>query len=218
MATTTPSTSQFAPEVKDIPVGGGVSVRLISGEIANPDDWFRSLATDLAWTRVDKTPRDEYFASDIGLPYTYGKNEGERTYEPSPWNAGLRWLQKQAEFWTRAAGQPKKLEVVFLNKYNDGKDQLGWHADNSPEMDDARPIVIISFGAERDIWFRQNPSDDPLNTDTPEIAKVSLPNGSICIMPPGMQNTHQHRIPRSSLNVCGPRISLTFRGYVKLKE
>jgi hypothetical protein len=32
-------------------------------------------------------------------------------------------------------------------------------------------------------------------------------------MLPGMQDTHYHRIPKSDREV-GPRISLTFRGYV----
>lgn len=204
---------EFDPEVKHIAVGGGTNITLITGEIANPHEWLKALSENLAWERVGDTPRDEYFASDIGLPYTYGRDAGVRTYYPKDWNVGLRFLQKQAEFWTRMIGQPCKLELVFLNKYNDGKDQLGWHADNSPEMDDNRPIVIISFGAAREIWFRERPSDDPLNTDTKAITKVLLPSGSICIMPPGMQDTHQHRIPKSGDMNCGPRISLTFRGF-----
>lgn len=211
MATGSPK--EFIPETKRIPVGGGVEIILITGEIASPGDWLKALTTELDWIRVGNTPRDEYFASDIGLPYTYGVGAGVRTYQPQPWNIGLRYLQKQAQFWTRMIGQPRPLEVVFLNKYNDGKDQLGWHADDSPEMDDERPIVIITFGAEREIWFRERPSDNPLDTTVKPVTKVSLPAGSICIMPPGMQDTHQHRIPKSPVQDCGPRISLTFRGY-----
>lgn len=204
---------EFNPEVKKIDVGGGVQVTLVTGEIRMPEQVYNILRKDLAWERIDKTPRSEYFASDIDKEYTYGKGAGERAYQPQPWIPALKQLQREAEFWTRLVIQPCKLEVVFLNLYLDGKDQLGWHADDSPEMDDKRPIVIISLGAEREIWFRQRPSDDPLSTAVSEVFKVNLPMGSICIMPPGMQDTHQHRIPRSSLNECGPRISLTFRGY-----
>lgn len=115
----------------------------------------------------------------------------------------IRSLRDQLEQLTKV-----KYEVCFLNGYRDGKDQLGWHADDSPEMDDARPIGIISLGAEREIWFRANESKD--------VTKLKLENGSLCLMNPGMQDTHQHRIPKSSLMTCGPRISLTFRGYVHI--
>lgn len=211
MATGSPR--DFAPETKHIPISKDVNVTLITGEIANPADWLKALTTELTWNRYGSTPRDEYFASDIGLPYTYGVGAGVRTYQPQSWNIGLRFLQKQAEFWTRTIGQPKKLEMVFLNKYNDGSDHLGWHSDDSPEMDDSRPIVIISFGAARELWFRKRPSTDLLSTEANIVTKLMLPPGSICIMPPGMQDTHQHRIPKSAIQDCGPRISLTFRGY-----
>jgi alkylated DNA repair dioxygenase AlkB len=208
--------SQFSAEIKKIDIGAGVAISLITGELLHPDAWFKTLFDELAWLRVENTPRDEYFASDIGAEYTYGRGAGVRTYKPGPWTSSLRYLQKQAEFWTRVTGQPSKLELVFLNRYNDGKDQLGWHADDSPEMDDTRPIVIISLGGEREIWFRKRPSEDPLNTAVNETYKVLLPNGSICVMPPGMQDTHQHRIPKSDKHTCAPRISLTFRGFANV--
>jgi alkylated DNA repair dioxygenase AlkB len=72
-------------------------------------------------------------------------------------------------------------------------------------MDDKRPIATISLGVEREIWFRPNNSTD--------ITKVLLGNGSLCLMLPGMQETHQHRIPKAPFH-CGERISLTFRGYI----
>lgn len=204
---------EFEPDVTRHAVGGGTEVILLVDELSAPDIAFKILDRELDWKRIGNTPRDEYFATDINKPYTYGAGAGVRTYEPQPWHPLLRQLQQEAEFWTRLCGQPSKMDVVFLNRYKDGKDQLGWHADDSPEMDDKRPIVIITFGAEREIWFRERPSDDPMDLTERPVTKLSLPNGSICIMPPGMQDTHQHRIPRSSLNVCGPRISLTFRGY-----
>jgi alkylated DNA repair dioxygenase AlkB len=96
-------------------------------------------------------------------------------------------------------------DVVFLNGYKDQSDQLGWHADDSPEMDDNRSIAIISLGAEREIWFRKN--GETL------IHKLLLENGSVCLMLPGMQDTHQHRIPKAN-HAVGKRISLTFRGTI----
>ena len=72
-------------------------------------------------------------------------------------------------------------------------------------MDDGRPIAIVTLGAEREIWFCPN-------EDRADISKVLLEHGSLCVMAPGMQDTHLHRIPKAGFE-CGPRISITFRGY-----
>ena len=43
--------------------------------------------------------------------------------------------------------------------------------------------------------------------------RVKLGHGSLRVMEAGMQDIHVHRIPKAD-RVVGPRISLTFRGYV----
>jgi alkylated DNA repair dioxygenase AlkB len=162
---------------------------------------------DILWNELDwehrEAPRLEYYCNDIPNPYTYGKGAGERTYLPRPWHEKMIGIQEQLEEMLNS-----KFEVCFVNGYRDGKDQLGWHADDSPEMDDARPIVVVSFGATREIWTRDNV--------TREVVKYPLEGGSIFVMPPGFQDTHQHRIPKSDKIDCGPRLSLTFRGYVNV--
>lgn len=161
---------------------------------------FDELKT-LDWQQRE-APRKEYYVNDYNVPYTYGSGRGVRTYEPQPLHIAISYIRTKIEAYCDC-----RFEVCFLNYYVDGKDHLGWHADNSPEMDDARPIVSVSLGAEREIWFRPNDNQK-------EIEKLLLENGSACIMAPGMQDTHQHRIPKAGF-VCGERISLTFRGYVK---
>lgn len=155
----------------------------------------------LQWIRVGTTPRDEYFVSDVEKPYTYGVADFARTYRPQPWSQMLRNLQGIAK---AIAGMP--MELCFLNRYHHGRDHLGWHADDSPEMDDARPIIIMSFGAAREIQFR--PNDAPKDVST-----LMMNSGDIVVMAPGMQDTHQHRIPKSGDQRLGSRISLTWRGY-----
>ncbi len=95
--------------------------------------------------------------------------------------------------------------MCFLNRYLNQSDQLGFHSDDSPEMDDDRPIVTVSLGAEREIWFA------PIS-DKKDLTKVKLENGSACTMLPQMQTDWMHRIPKASF-LCGERISLTFRGW-----
>jgi alkylated DNA repair dioxygenase AlkB len=181
-------------------------IKYLRNFVENPDEVFRALWDELAWLRLGSTPRREYFSTDIGKAYTYGRGAGVRTYEPQPWHPVTRALRDKLEDLTNT-----RFEVLFLNGYEDASDSLGWHADDSPEMDDARPIAIISVGAERDIMFTRK---DTLK-DTSKHTRMRLENGSLCLMLPGMQDTHVHRIPRAGFN-CGPRVSLTCRGYVEV--
>lgn len=152
---------------------------------------------------VDVTPtRLEYYVTDIGGSYTYGEGRGQRTYDPQPWNEFIRGAQRAVEAFAGC-----KFEVCFLNRYKNQQNWLGWHADNSDIMDDNRPIALVTFGAERDIHFAPY-------ADKKDITSLKLEHGSICLMLPGMQDSHVHRIPKAGF-MCGERVSMTFRGYVE---
>lgn len=170
--------------------------------VKNPDEVFKKLWNETAWERHEKVPRREYYSNDNNEPYTYGNPLYARTYFPKPLHEEVKIIRETLEERFETL-----LDVCFMNGYEDHRDNLGWHADDSPEMDDARPIVTVSLGAERFIMFRRN--DDEANEE-----KVLLEHGSACVMLPGMQDTHKHRIPKHG-SACGPRISLTFRGFVK---
>lgn len=170
------------------------------GFVADPSAVLERLWSDLDWQKRDSTPRREYYCNDIPVPYTYGTGAGVRTYEVQPWHEDILAIKKMVE-----AALGTTFEVCFLNGYADARDHLGWHADDSPEMDDNRPIAIVTLGAEREIWFCPR-------EDRNEVSRQLLESGSLCVMAPGMQDTHLHRIPKAGRE-CGPRISLTFRGY-----
>ena len=161
----------------------------------NPDVLFDMLWTELQWVRRSGVPRREYYCNEFPVPYTYGKDEGRRTYQPQPFHSLIRLVQRQLTFETS-----HHFETCFLNGYEDGKDQLGWHSDDSPEMDDERPIAIVSLYPnekhEREIWFRNRP-DVPSDVNT--VYKMKLANGSLCLMKPFMQDEWQHRIPKSEI-------------------
>jgi alkylated DNA repair dioxygenase AlkB len=175
---------------------------------ATADLMFKDLWNELAWIRHDKVPRREYYCHTLGLPYGYGSSQFRRSYYPQPMHPAILTIGALLEAQTGA-----KFEVCFLNGYENQSDQLGWHSDNSPEMDDARPIAIVSLGVEREIWFRELPTLGGDTNPYTNSAKLKLEHGSLCLMHPGMQDTHQHRIPKAGFQ-CGERISLTFRGYV----
>lgn len=177
-------------------------IEYIKDFISNPSTIAERLWSELAWERRETTPRFEYYCNDFNIPYTYGAGRGVRTYDPQPYHPLILEIRNKIEELTKTT-----FEVCFLNGYKDQRDHLGWHADDSPEMDDERPIAIVSFGAEREIWFCPQ-------TDRDDVTKLLLNSGSLCLMKPGMQDTHFHRIPKAS-SLVGSRVSLTFRGYVK---
>lgn len=179
-----------------------VPITYIPNFVPDPKKAFASLWNELDWVRHDKVPRREYYCNDFPENYTYGKPEFARTYQPQPYHAEIVAMR-----WSLEKLLHSRFEVVFLNGYEGNRDQLGWHADDSAEMCDDRPIGIISLGAVREIWFA------PKN-DLKDVTRLKLASGSLCVMHPGMQDTHLHRIPKADYE-CGSRISLTFRGYVR---
>ncbi len=174
--------------------------QLHSGFVDEPNLAAERLKNELEWVRPS-TSRSEYYTNQVNVPYTYGTGRGERTYQVQPTHEVIEQIRAKLE-----ARLQSKFEVCFLNMYLNGTDFLGWHADDSPEMDPDRPIVTVSLGAEREIWFCPQ-------SDTSAQTHILLPHGSAFVMRPGLQATHFHRIPKAS-RPCGPRISLTFRGYV----
>ena len=139
--------------------------------------------------------------NDMASDYTYGRGAGMRTYAASPWNSLVLDVRKKLE-----ALSGTTYEACFTNGYEGPRDHLGWHADDSPEIDDERPIGVVSLGSARRINFR------PIGGTA--IAEVVLAPGSLLLMAAGMQSTHEHRIPKHGAE-CGPRISLTFRGLIR---
>jgi alkylated DNA repair dioxygenase AlkB len=184
--------------------------------VADPDAAFARLRDDLDWERRSDAPRCEYYCNDVRQPYVYGVGRGRRLYEPRPYHPAISEIRRKLEQLVGVT-----FEVCFLNRYLNQSDHLGWHADDSPEMDDARPIASVSLGVSREIWFRRKPDmtadlariEAGDTTPPGQITKFLLEHGSLCLMAPGMQDAWQHRVPKASFQ-CGERISLTFRGYV----
>lgn len=183
------------------------------------DEAFERLMAELPWERYG-LPRDEVYFNDTMAPYTYGSPGRERTYEPEAlWHPTVLDIRAMVEDAIIGAGCGGVMDVCFCNRYMGARDQLGWHADDSPEMDPSRPIVTVSLGAERDIQFIQfrttaDHRDAIMRVGSPHIETLTLGHGSAAIMKPGMQQGWFHRIPKSSVSNIGPRISLTFRGYL----
>lgn len=162
---------------------------------------FESISRAHSWINRDGAPRDECFMSTrLNESYTYGSGRGVRTYWPVAYTPLVEEIRLRVKEVTGI-----DYEACFSNLYSDEIKHLGWHADDSPSIDHTCGIAVLSFGAEREIWFRKNGTKG-----VEAISKLSLPHGSLLMMPPGFQQTHQHRIPKHGAH-SDPRISLTFR-------
>lgn len=89
---------------------------------------------------------------------------------------------------------------VLLNLYRNGKDSMGWHRDNEPELDSSL-IASISLGSDRRFLLRKRSNGTKL--------EVSPTSGSLILMF-NLQDEWEHSVPKTSKDV-GPRINLTFR-------
>ncbi len=161
--------------------------------------------------------RRELFMAYSRVEYTYGKGDFARTYRSIPFrkeisseilaSINLR-LDRLTDVFYGSRQTWGPMNVCFLNRYDNQHQALGWHADDSPGMRHDRAIVVASFGEAREIWWREKGATGAVPPENRQL----LANGSLFIMPPGFQLTHDHRIPKADREV-GTRISLTFRSY-----
>lgn len=183
--------------------------KYIEASIHAFNDIFAHLNT-LPWLEATEARR-EYFMSLEPRSYTYGSGNGIRTYESKPFTGPVKLIQEILNTTTQYNyGIPCEYDVCFLNKYDGQKNHLGWHSDDSIEMDSNHPIAVVSFGVEREIWWKLKSHKGEI----PKENKQLLEHGSLFVMPAGFQELYYHKIPKSD-KPCGTRISLVFRKYKK---
>ena len=91
---------------------------------------------------------------------------------------------------------------VLLNYYRDGRDSMGMHSDDEPELGPMPAIASVSFGATRTFILRHKASKETL--------KLPLTDGSLLFMAGATQANWVHGINKTSRPV-GERLNLTFR-------
>lgn len=140
-------------------------------------------------------PRLSAWVGDPGLDYRYSG----LVLRPCPWTALLLRIRHDVE---RHAGH--RFNSVLLNLYRDGRDAIGWHSDDEPELGVMPVIACLSFGATRTFRMRHKSS-----TTQPPLS-LPLADGSLLVMAGRTQSCWRHAIPREP-KVERMRISLTFR-------
>jgi len=120
------------------------------------------------------------------------------THRPRPWLPVLEVLRRRVEDTLE-----ERFNSVLLNRYRDGQDAMGWHADDEPELGQAPVIASVSLGAARRMTFRHRSRKDLKR-------RTVLTNGSLLVMAGDTQRNWLHAIPRSK-TVHTERINLTLR-------
>ena len=133
----------------------------------------------------------------------YGDNDAHYRYsglslQPLAWTPALLKIKQTVEQLTAAT-----FNSVLLNLYRDGRDGMGWHSDDEPELGQEPIIASLSIGAERDFVLCHK-------RDKANKIKLSLSNGSLLLMSGRLQHCWRHQVPKTRLPV-GERINLTFR-------
>jgi alkylated DNA repair dioxygenase AlkB len=128
------------------------------------------------------------------LPYQYSG----QVLEPRPFVDLLADLTK-----TVSAIAGAEFNHVLLNRYRDGFDNMGMHADDEPELGRDPIIAALSLGVPRRfvIWHKKKKRDR---------FDMTLHHGSLLVMGGTMQHKFRHGVPKQK-SVTGERINVTFR-------
>ena len=196
-----PARSRAAGVALDLPDG---EARYWPGafETAEAAQLFEALRLGIEWRgeeilmfgRRVPVPRRVAWHGDPGASYTYSGTE----HHPRPWMPELEYVRDRVAGLTGAA-----FNAVLLNLYRDGRDGMGWHADDEPELGPNPVIASVSLGATRRFCLRHRRRKD-LRLDLP------LAHGSLLLMSGATQHHWVHALPKAAVAV-GERINLTFR-------
>lgn len=181
----------------------GADVRVASFCAARAaQNWYDRLQTEIPWQRhqmkifgrTHDAPRLSCWIGDAGAVYTYSRTR----YEPMPWTPASRELcDGVSDICTH------RFNAVLCNLYRDGRDCMGWHSDDEPELGKNPIVASLSFGATRK--FRLRHRRDPTRR-----ADLALASGSLLYLGGATQSHYRHDLPRSA-RVLTARINLTFR-------
>lgn len=164
---------------------------------AEANSLFAHLRDTVPWKQSGRPgrlfPRFTAWFADPGTSYSYSGV----THHPDPWTPELLAVKARAE-----AAAATTWNSLLLNLYRDGRDSIGFHADDEPELGTNPVIGSISLGAERRFVLKHPASG--------EKREFALPHGSLLVMGGASQHHWRHGVPKTRKPV-GPRINLTFR-------
>ena len=139
------------------------------------------------------SPRLSCWIGDPGARYRYSGT----LFEPHPWPDALLPVRERL---SHALDHP--IDSVLANRYRDGRDGMGWHRDDEPELGSRPVIASLSLGATRRFSLK--------SIDGAHRLALDLPHGSLLVMRGRTQERYRHALPKTARAV-GERVNLTFR-------
>ena len=140
-------------------------------------------------------PREEsLFGDDLNYSYRGVKIKAE------PWPDFLLDLRNRIQ-----AISGFLFNFAVGNRYLTGKDSIGWHSDDFPQIGKRPPIASLSLGSTRRFKLKHKA--------TGKIVDYDLESGTLLIMLPGCQDDWLHAVPKTAKEV-GKRINWTFRPHI----
>ena len=191
---------------------GRTEVELIDGrcfviedflDATSADRYFTQLRDQIEWhqplVRVygkwHPTPRLTAWYGDPDAVYSYSG----LTHSPNAWISPLTDLKLQIE---EEVGSD--FNSVLLNIYRTGKDSMGRHSDDEPELGPHPVIASLSLGGPRRFVFKHR-----FDQSIPSVS-ITLGHGALLVMSGSTQDFWWHSLPKTRKEV-SPRINLTFR-------
>jgi alkylated DNA repair dioxygenase AlkB len=129
-----------------------------------------------------------------GLPYRYSG----QTLEPRPATPTAAALMARV---SAAAGVA--FNHLLANRYRDGRDSMGLHADDERELGPDPTVATLSLGATRRFVVKPRRGKEA-------ATQLDLATGSLLVMNGACQRHYVHGVPRQP-SVGDERLSLTFR-------
>lgn len=166
---------------------------------AEADNVLSVLSEELTWVersiiargKVVQQPRLMAWAGE--LPYLYSG----QVLEPQPMHPLLNDLgERLSEHYGVAFNH------VVANLYRDGRDRVGFHADDEPELGYEPLIASLSLGVSRRFVLKHKYKS--------RRKSINLKHGSLLMMGGACQHRWYHGLPANPAIVL-PRINLTYR-------
>jgi alkylated DNA repair dioxygenase AlkB len=169
------------------------------------DRLLAALRVELCWEqrpivlfgRPVLQPRLVAWAGDVDYRYS------GQTLEPRPVPSALARVLACVRERT---GTP--FNHVLANRYRDGRDSIGFHADDERELGPDPVVATVSLGATRRFVLK------PRRKTAGAAMALELRHGSLVVMGGACQRHYVHGVPRQP-DIRDERISLTFRRIVR---
>jgi alkylated DNA repair dioxygenase AlkB len=179
---------RFDPTWMDASEADGVFLELRTGI-----EWTQGVVTLFGRDRLE--PRLTAWFGDADYRYS------GRTVHASPWPPSIAALRRRVE---RAAGS--RFNAVLLNLYRDGRDSMGMHSDDEPELGTNPVLASVSLGEPRKFVLQPKRK----SARSAGSYELELGHGSLLVMAGSCQHHYRHGVPKQP-TCCGERINLTFR-------